>query len=307
MLSDCNISIPIPPMRFALTRDCMLCVWRRVEPLLDLYGATEEQKEAFFRETTERYQDHGTRVSPPEFMRELYQLMGQTFPDRQPPFWQSKRQMNDRALELHAALRVRIQSLGTPFYTSLRMALAATAIDFTTDSRGDIERKIDHTLRAQLAIDHAKQLRARLHQGVKVLYLANLAGEIVFDRLFIRKMPIGVDVTVGVCSPCAGLAASGQDADYVDMRKIAKVLENGCQAPNTLISSASERFDQAFREADVVIAKGQSNLEALANLNDPRLFILFTCQCLTVGERLGILPGQSVVVNPCLRAQELAE
>ena len=122
-------------MRFALTRDCMLCVWRRVEPLLDLYGATEEQKEAFFRETTERYQDHGTRVSPPEFMRELYQLMNQTFPDRQPPFWQPKRQMNDMALELHAALRVRIQSLGTPFYTSLRMALAATAIDFTTDSR----------------------------------------------------------------------------------------------------------------------------------------------------------------------------
>ena len=91
------------------------------------------------------------------------------------------------------------------------------------------------------------------------------------------------------------------------MRLCAKVLANGCMAPYTLIHHGSARFTAAWNAADVIIAKGQGNLESVFPLQDPRVFAFFTCGCHLVSKHFGIPMGSSVVVNVERRLQEVAQ
>ena len=284
---------------------CFYCVGAHMDRLLEMYEASDLQKREFVEHVAECYADHGKGMPPIEFTRELYHLLAKTFPD-QHPFWERKRRMNDRALELNSLLKARVRICSNSLLSSLRIALAGTAIDCLNDDDDKLLGKVEALLQQPLAADHTKMLRDRLRQGTRILYLADKAGEIVFDRLFIRTIS-GCQVTYVVNCPNAGLSASGQDADYVDMRLCAKVLANGCMAPYTLIHHGSARFTAAWNAADIIIAKGQGNLESVFPLQDPRVFAFFTCSCRLVSKHFGIPMGSSVVVNVERRLQEVAQ
>lgn len=275
---------------------CLACILERMNTLLDAYDASARERTEFIADIASRYADHGIEMPPTDFLREAYNALGQRYRGVT-PFWPLKKTMNDLALELQAPLRVRVRMGSNSFRNAMRIALVATKVDFMKDSAPQIMRMVDQGIRAQLVIDHGDLLKHSIHNHTKILYLADRAGEIVMDRLFIRTIP-GAEVTYVVNCPYAGYAASGQDADYIAMRDSARVLTNGCHAPNTLPEVANQRFRELLDEADLIIAKGQTNLEALYPYHDPRLFVLFTCRCEPVAQRFGIRVGDSVILHP---------
>lgn len=284
---------------------CFLCVCERVEKLLQAYTEVKpEEKQEFMAEIARRYADHGVDVIPPVFMREAYALMGQSF-QAPPPFWHYKKKMNDRGLEMQSMLKAKLRIAGNAFFNGLRIALAGSGANFLTDSREQIVKRIDEVFHKPLALDHSDLLRASISQGTKILYLADGAGEIVFDRLLIRNI-VGAEVIYVVNCPYAGYSASGQDADYIDMRKCARVLANGCKAPFTILKHATPQFINAYKEADVIIAKGTSNMEALLPLRDKRLFALLYAKCQVIADYFRVPLGEPLIVNPVARQKELA-
>ena len=274
---------------------CFACILDKMNSLLDAFNATLAERSSFIAELASRYGDHGIKTAPTDFLREAYHTLAKRY-QGEFPFWQYKKAMNDLALELQPALRVRVRMGSNSFRNAMRIALVGTRINFVKDSAQHIMREVDEGIRAHLAIDDGELLKSRIHNDSKIVYLADRAGEIVFDRMFIRTIP-GAEVVYVVNCPYAGYAASGQDADYVSMRGCAKVLANGCEAPNTLPAVANERFHEILDEADIIIAKGQTNLEAMFSYHDPRLFALFTCRCDLVAKQFGIAVGDSVILH----------
>ena len=274
---------------------CFACILDKMNSLLDAFNATPAERSSFIAELASRYGDHGIKTAPTDFLREAYHTLAKRY-QGEFPFWQYKKAMNDLALELQPALRVRVRMGSNSFRNAMRIALVGTRINFVKDSSQHIMREVDEGIRAHLAIDDGELLKSRIHNDSKIVYLADRAGEIVFDRMFIRTIP-GAEVVYVVNCPYAGYAASGQDADYVSMRGCAKVLANGCKAPNTLPAVANERFHEILDEADIIIAKGQTNLEAMFSYHDPRLFALFTCRCDLVAKQFGIAVGDSVILH----------
>lgn len=274
---------------------CFACILDKMNSLLDAFNATPAERSSFIAELASRYGDHGIKTAPTDFLREAYHTLAKRY-QGEFPFWQYKKAMNDLALELQPALRVRVRMGSNSFRNAMRIALVGTRINFVKDSAQHIMREVDEGIRAHLAIDDGELLKSRIHNDSKIVYLADRAGEIVFDRMFIRTIP-GAEVVYVVNCLYAGYAASGQDADYVSMRGCAKVLANGCEAPNTLPAVANERFHEILDEADIIIAKGQTNLEAMFSYHDPRLFALFTCRCDLVAKQFGIAVGDSVILH----------
>lgn len=274
---------------------CFPCILEKMNALLDAFSATPAERSSFVAELASLYGDHGFKTPPNDFLREAYQTLAQRY-QGEFPFWQYKKAMNDRALEILPSLKVRVKMGSNPFRNAMRIALVGTRVDFVKDSAQHIMEEVDEGIRARLAIDDGELLKSRIHNGSKIVYLADRAGEIVFDHMFIRTIP-GAEVYYVVNCPYAGYAASGQDADYVSMRRCAKVIVNGCDAPNTIPAVANQRFREILNEADIIIAKGQSNLEALFAYHDPRLFALFTCRCDLVANQFGIGIGDSVILH----------
>lgn len=81
------------------------------------------------------------------------------------------------------------------------------------------------------------------------------------------------------------------------MDKVASVISNGAGNPSTVLADCSKDFIDAFNKADLIISKGQGNLEGLINQFDSRIFFLLMTKCDVISDRLNVKKGSFLVVN----------
>jgi len=212
------------------------------------------------------------------------------------PFEQEKEQSNRIALELYNVWKPKVLQSLNPFDFALRLSIAGNIMDYGAYNNFNLEKTITKVLNADFAINHTKMLQEQIQQAKKVLFLGDNAGEIVFDRLLLEVIRHR-NVTFAVKSGPALNDATKKDAVTVGMHKIARIIDNGFNAPSTILRNCSTEFLSEFKTADLIIAKGQGNLEGLFRENDPRIFFLLMVKCELVSEMLGVGIGDFVVLN----------
>jgi uncharacterized protein with ATP-grasp and redox domains len=129
--------------------------------------------------------------------------------------------------------------------------------------------------------------------ATSILYLADNAGEIVFDRVLIETLgPQRVTVVVkGTPVLNDALAADAEAAGLVDF---VEVIDNGSDAPGTLLEDCSEATRSRFQSAGMVIAKGQGNYETVSGATRPVWFALMA-KCGVIARHIGCDPGSLVL------------
>ena len=163
---------------------------------------------------------------------------------------------------------------------------------------------------AAVALALEKGLRAPLHGEITllreavgraehILFLADNAGEIVVDRLLVERLPAG-RVTVAVRGRPVLNDATLADAAAAGMDQVAAVVDNGSDAPGTLLEDCSSVFRKAFAEADVVLAKGQGNYESLSE-TAADVFFLFNVKCPLVAVHSGLPEGAHALLRSAAR------
>ena len=139
-----------------------------------------------------------------------------------------------------------------------------------------------------------KQLKQDLDNAKNVLILADNAGETVFDSLLIEQLPEHLEVTYAVKgSPVINDAV---EADAIDagIDELAEVIDNGTDAPGTLLHQCSSSFIEYFNSADVVIAKGQANFETL-NTANREIYFLTQIKCPVIAKAYDYQVGDWIV------------
>jgi uncharacterized protein with ATP-grasp and redox domains len=125
--------------------------------------------------------------------------------------------------------------------------------------------------------------------------LGDNAGEVFFDRLLIEEL-VGCPITFVVRgAPIINDALRG-DAKRAGLDKLVTVMDNGSDAPGTILEECSEDFKRQFREADLVVAKGQGNYHTLRD-QGKRMFYLLKVKCPVVADEFGCDEGDMVVVR----------
>lgn len=142
-----------------------------------------------------------------------------------------------------------------------------------------------------------------LNEAQRILYLADNAGEIAFDRLLIEQ--IGpARVTVAVRGGPVINDATITDARAVGLHEIVEIIENGSDAPGTLLDDCSQEFKWRFAEADLILAKGQGNFEALSD-EPHNIFFLLKAKCAVIAAHAGVPLGTHVLVRSEARIRGL--
>jgi len=72
------------------------------------------------------------------------------------------------------------------------------------------------------------------------------------------------------------------------------VIDNGYDAPSTLPEKCSPAFQKLYNEADLVISKGQGNLEGLIDASRDDIYFLLMVKCGVIADRLGVKKGSFV-------------
>ena len=129
--------------------------------------------------------------------------------------------------------------------------------------------------------------------------MADNAGEIVFDRLLIELLPLD-RVIVAVRGGPVLNDATLSDAAAAGLTEIVKVVDNGSNAPGTVLSDCSEKFVELFESSSMIISKGQGNFESLQT-TDRNIFFLLKVKCVVVAEELRTKVGSLVIYHPSSR------
>ena len=136
-----------------------------------------------------------------------------------------------------------------------------------------------------LVIDDIDKAYALAKKANSVLYLADNAGEIVFDTLLVEQLKnMGLKVIYVVKGGPVINDATMEDVEISNMDKLAdEVITTGCDAVGLQKKEASADFLKVYDAAELVFAKGMGYAETLTEykLTKPHL-LMFRTKCVPV-------------------------
>ncbi len=272
---------------------CFFCIARAFERLIDKEDLTRQDKELLTRQFIGGYQKMGQDFSAPLLSREMHHALKQCTKNGD-PYKAIKRQSNDMVLSMYPDLKRRVIESENPFEMALRLSVAGNIIDYAVGDYFDLWATIDQVLTRDIAIDHSLALKSAVQRAGKVLFLGDNAGEIVFDKILIETL-MHPQLTYAVRGEPVINDATRDDAVYVGMDHVADLIDNGYDAPSTITEKCSSAFQAAFDQADVIISKGQGNLEGLLHKTDKEVYFLLMVKCEVIADALGVSKGDFVV------------
>lgn len=234
--------------------------------------------------------------SPPLMAQRIHRLIRQMTGNND-PYRDIKDRFNYFALELYPELKERIKRSHEPLHTAIRLAIAGNIIDSGVNchiNETQVHNAIEHALTAPLAGDIEK-FRKAVSEAKDILYLVDNTGEIVFDRLLIEQMPLKKITLVVKGSPILNDACL-VDAQVTGIADLVEVIDNGSDAPGTILTECSEGFKQRFENADLIIAKGQGNYETLSDVKKDIFFVL-KAKCSVIAKHIGCEVGSLVFLR----------
>ena len=209
------------------------------------------------------------------------------------PFAEEKRRSNTAMLKLYPDLKEIVESSSDKLHTALKIAAAGNVIDMGILHRFDVRKSIADILKRSFRIDHYTLLQRDLMSAETILYIADNAGEIVADRLFLETLG-RKDVFVAVNEKPILNDATMEDVRQVELDRVAIPISNGSEMIGTVFRDCSDEFRKVFHAADVIISKGQANYECLDERAENIYFVL-TAKCPVVASALGIEEGDAVL------------
>ncbi|MCK4557578.1 MAG: DUF89 family protein [Candidatus Aminicenantes bacterium] len=232
-------------------------------------------------------------VTPPEIGREVYSIISRRTGVKD-PYKEVKDRCIREALSLYPELKRSVESSEDRLMTAIRLAIAGNVIDFGTDSSFDLTEELETILSQDFAVDDSQEFREALKHARNVLYLADNAGETVFDRLLIEEMDKPVIYVVRE-KPIIN-DATREDALSSGLDKVSEITSSGCDTPGTILKFCSDEFLETYRSANLIISKGQGNYEALSDEKRP-IFFLLKAKCQVVARDLGVKNGSIILAK----------
>lgn len=183
----------------------------------------------------------------------------------------------------------------------LKVAIAGNILDFgALGLKSDIQGLVMSTVKKDLAVDHSKELEKKLKKARTVLYLADNVGEIVFDKLLIKKLQeYDVKVTVALKEDPILNDACMQEALDVGLDEVARLITTGTDAIGVIYDDLSDSFRKEFWKTDIIIAKGLGNYEGLTevDLKDKPVYCLLNAKCQPIARDIDVEIGGNVVLE----------
>ena len=275
-----------------LDSQCILCLLKRHSETAAKYG-DEGQVTAFTRDLMHMICAGPVEMSAPFYTPGITKLFTEHFGLADDRFAEEKEASNRYALERFDRLTQMVRNAADPLYAGLQGAILGNYIDFSA-LQGEVSfEKLDEMLALLHTIEVDREtfeaLRADLGRGRELLYLTDNAGEIVFDRVWlevIRDLFPNLSITVCVRGGPAQNDATRADAQAVGMPF--RVIDNGTRIPGTVLELASEDLNAVLKTADVIIAKGQANVETLLDTDHGyNVYYAFLVKCKRFIDRFG--------------------
>lgn len=271
--------------------ECIPCIVSSFMNLLDSGLLNKKHTETAIRRLLDYLSVADYEKSPPELGKEMHRMIRELLQNRD-PYREVKQKYNSMMMKMYFDLNYLISKSKDPFNTAMKFAVAGNVIDFGPQHQLDIMETIDKVNQSKFAVDHSGYLYEDLRNAETLLYIGDNCGEIVLDKLFLSRIDVP-NIYYAVRGGPVINDVTLEDAGQTGIDKIVSVITTGDNSPGAVWESAGKEFKNIFNQADVVISKGQGNLEGLLDINHNNYFLLVT-KCDRIAKILNTKRGEFI-------------
>ena len=273
--------------------DCYPCFFKQAIKTSRMITSDEKKIWQILNEVSLSLPEIPFGATPPEIGREVYRIISKITGIKD-PYRKLKEKCTRQALSLYPELKKLINSAEDRLMTAVRISIAGNIIDYGANFDFDLKKDVGTILSQDFSINHYREFCEALDKARKILYLADNAGETVFDRLLIEEINRPV-IYVVRAHPVIN-DATREDALLAGIDKVAEIVSSGCDAPGNILKFCSDEFLKVYRSADLIISKGQGNYEGLSDEDRP-IFFLLKAKCHVIARDIGIDEGSIVLMK----------
>ena len=230
--------------------------------------------------------------------RQIREITGQ-----EDPYRNAKERFTKAALILLPEFSAKVEASADPIEAAVRIAIAGNTIDMGPENVLTPEGVQQTVLQAfsEPLYGDLESFKRAIEAAKSILYLADNAGEIVFDQVLIERLPLGQTTLVVRGHPVINDATMA-DVEAINLNRFVTAIDNGSDAPGTILDDCSSQFRELFKNADLIIAKGQGNYETLSD--EPKaIFFLLKVKCKVIASRVGLDMGTHAILPSGFWAQ----
>lgn len=215
-------------------------------------------------------------------------------------YYIEKTNANQHFMEIYDDLIDFCLSTEDPLNSAFKLCVMGELFSHNSEnSFGELEIEINSFFRNKtIAINDFSQLRKDLEKAHSLLFIHNYAGEIVFDKLFIKILKDiypNLIVHSAVKSKPVYKCATMKDAEEIFLKETSIPFESGSDYLGTLWEDTTSTFKNIFENADIIIVKGQANFESLTSLKSSKpIYFSLVPSCKVISEYLQVNVGDLI-------------
>lgn len=296
-----EIDVPLIP-------ECSACIVNSLRTLIPILTKNEgEQYELFnlaYKRLSEGYANNLTPIMlSVTLYQELYSKGGV-----EDPYQEIKERSTEAALKAMPIIEKRIAEFDgmENFRACLAASIAGNLIDFNTvEHNPDLDTLVEvfnEILDEGFALDDSHQLweTIRTRTG-NVLFLGDNAGEVILDIPLLRFLKeSGWEITFVVKGKSMINDATREDVRGTEIEELTTIADSGAWAHGVPIEFVSEEFLNLFKESDLVISKGQANIETVPKIQQKagvETYYITKAKCSHISQAIGAKRGDNVVIK----------
>ena len=273
--------------------DCVPCFLRQALQACRFSGLRAEEQEKVLRECMKVLLEIKWDSTPPEIAHRVHRVVRKyTHGD---PYKEVKRKSNEIALQKYEEMKDLVRRSDDPLRTAVRLAIAGNIIDFGALEKFDLESTIQQVLKKQFRYDDYERFKRDVLNANTILYFADNAGEIVFDKILLETILSMNDVEVTFVVKAGPIIndATMEDAKFVSLTEIVnefRFISNG----EVGVERNSPEVREWIKSHDVTISKGQGNYEGLSEFSG--IYYMLMVKCPIVARDLSAEIGDIVLL-----------
>jgi uncharacterized protein with ATP-grasp and redox domains len=269
---------------------CLPCVVNQIIKVANITGI--DTKEELLREAFTYLSKMDFEVTTPEIIGEIFGMI-KRHTNSLDPYKETRDYYNALFLKLLPEFERKMEQAENSFQLAMRYAIVGNIIDFNPIHNTlleDIYDCFENMEQLELAIDDSKILMEDILNTKTLLYLGDNCGEICLDKLFLKKIKElnpDAELFFGVRGKPVVNDSIAEDAYAVGIDEYAEIIDNGDGSLGTVLHRTCPAFQEVYKRADVIIAKGQANYECLSDENKNIYFLLMT-KCDVIANNIGV-------------------
>ncbi|MFX0107826.1 MAG: DUF89 domain-containing protein [Candidatus Hodarchaeota archaeon] len=295
-------------IRVPLIPECSECIVDSLKVLIPLLtDDSSERYEYFSLAYAKLAKGFRERKEPLELSIELYREL-YTQARTEDPYSEIKKRSIAAAEKVLPIIECSISEMKN--YQKLRGVLAAgitgNVIDFNTAGHNPdldaLSQVFDQVLEQGFAIDHSKYLWKTLKSKMgRIVVLADNVGETLLDVPLLRfTRELGWNNTYVVKGKAMINDAVRDDVEGTEVEKHANIVDSGAWGHGVPKKWVSNKFMELIRNSDLVISKGQANIESFPEIQEEtriETYYVTKGKCAHISSSIGAKVGDNIVLR----------